>query len=57
MINFEKLDGYRKAIRPVDPNSLPRFVDDELVRVGRHMIDLIAHIKNLEERITALETP
>lgn len=57
MINFAKLTGYRKATRPVQPDSLPRFVDTELSRVSVVTADLIAHIQNLEERVAALETP
>lgn len=55
MINFAKLGGFRKGIRPVDPESLPRFVDTELNNAQRVIGDLVAAIQNLDERLTALE--
>lgn len=44
---------YRKAIRPVTPESFPSFVDTELEKVARVTADIVAALKDLDARLTA----
>lgn len=52
-MDYAKLTAYRKAIRPVTPESFPKFVDTELDRLSLVTTNIITALKDLDVRLTA----
>ena len=52
MIDFKKLVGYRKGIRPVQPESFPTFVDRELERLGLVSNQIVDALKSVNTTAT-----
>lgn len=57
MIDYAKIKPYVRSIRPTMPDSLPRYTDQELDKIGRLTITLLQALQDLNNRIAALETP
>lgn len=52
-----ELTPYRRAVRPVQPESFPRYVEQELDKIMRGLEQRDAVIRALEARVADLETP
>lgn len=52
---IDRLTAYRRGIRPVSPDSFPRFVEQELEKVSTTSSELLAAVKALDARLKALE--
>jgi hypothetical protein len=55
MIDYAKLQKYRKGVRPVQPESLPAFVDRELDRIALITVSLVEALQELDARLAILE--
>lgn len=53
MFDYRTLTPYRKAIRPVQPQSFPQFVDNELDRLAITTNQIITALRDLDARLTA----
>jgi hypothetical protein len=51
----ERLQPYRRGLRPALPESLPAYLDVELQRLSVIITDLVGLVQNLDARIAALE--
>lgn len=54
-MDFTKLIPFRRQLRPVDPASLPIYLDQELERVAMVTVNYHQALTELEARIAALE--
>ena len=53
MFDYKKIVGYRKGIRPVQPESLPTHIDRELDRLGVITTQYAEALQDLQARLTA----
>lgn len=52
-----KLAAYQRTSRPPLPESLPLYLDTELQKISVAINNIIQVLKDLEERVVALEAP
>ena len=52
-MDFAKLLPYSRRIRPNNPESLPSFLDSELLRVSTSSQDIVKALQDLDARLRA----
>ena len=56
-MDYQKLVPYQRAIRPVMPDSFPRYVEQELDKIAVATSNIISALKDLNTRVEVLEGP
>jgi hypothetical protein len=51
---LSRLNPYRRVIRPVIDASFPKYVEQELDKIGVVTSDIVAQLKALQEQVDAL---